>query len=123
MKDRLAKFCAGALFVAAAFQAGSLAWQTLNPGDPGCAIYEDTAGKTDRVALSGGEAVDAMFQILDTTRDPEVTAGIRGILDATAAGDAAWASAAQARVMRACGLDGAVRGYGNFEGQLTDRLG
>ena len=123
MKDRLAKFCAGALFVASAFQAGSLAWHTLNPADPGCAIYEDTAGKTDRVALSGGEAVDAMFQILDTTHDPEVIAGIRDVLEATAAGDADWAAAAQARVMQACGLYGDVRGYGNFEGQLTDRLG
>lgn len=123
MKDRLAKFCAGALFVATAFQAGSLAWHTLNPVDPGCAIYEDTAGKTDRVALSGGEAVDAMFQILDTTSDAQVAAGIRDILEATAAGDAAGAAAAQARVMQACGLDGEVRGYGDFEGQLTDRLG
>jgi hypothetical protein len=123
MKDRLAKFAAGLLFVATAFQAGSLAWRTLNPADPGCAVYEDTAGKTDRVALSGGEAVEAMFRILGTTHDREVTAGIHGILEATASGDAEGAAAAQARVMRACGLDGEVRGYGNFEGQLTDHFG
>jgi hypothetical protein len=123
VKDRIAKLAAAALFVASAFQAGSLAWHTLNPRDPGCAVYEETAGKTARVALSGGEAVDAMFEILAKTHDANVRASLRDILDATTSGDSGAVEAAQERVMGACGLTGEVRGYGNFEGQLTDRLG
>lgn len=122
MADKLASFAAAALCLAAAFQATSLAWHTLKPRDPGCAVYEDTAGKTARVALSGGEAVDAMFQIMATTRNAEVESGLRDVLEAIASGDAAAANAAQERVMGACGLIGQVRGYGNFGHQLADRL-
>jgi hypothetical protein len=123
VKDRLTRLAAAAVFVATAFQSGSLAWRTLSPPDPGCAVYEETAGKTDRVALSGGEAVDAIFQILSTTRDPEVRAGFRSVLEAATSGDSVGTRAAQEQVMRACDLSGVVRGYDDFRGQLADRLG
>ena len=118
----MARFAAAALFVAAAFQAGSLAWRTLNPGDPGCAVYEETAGKSDRVAYSGGEAVDAMFEVITKTRDPEVRAAIGAMLEASTSRDSVAAAEAQERVMRACGLAGLVRGYDDFQRPLTDRL-
>lgn len=123
MRDRITKLVAGALFAVASWQAGTLAWGVLDPKDPGCALYGETAGRADRVALSGGEAVEALFDVLDTTRDPEVRDGIQELLDATAAGDATGAAAAQQQVMQACGLTGLVQGYGDFEGQLTQRLG
>ena len=123
MADKLASFAAAALCLAAAFQATSLTWHVFRPRDPGCAVYEDTAGKTARVALSGREAVDAMFQIMATTRNVEVQAGLRDVLQATASGDAVAASAAQERVMGARGLVGHVRGYADFGHQLADRLG
>ncbi|HEY8201980.1 MAG TPA: hypothetical protein VII47_11575 [Actinomycetota bacterium] len=123
MADRLATFAAAALCVAAAFQATSFAWHSLRPRDPGCAVYEDTAGRTARVALSGGEAVDAMFEIMATTHDAQVEAGLHDLLEATASGDHAAAAAAQERVMGACGLTGEVRGYADFGPQLADHLG
>ena len=121
--DKLASFAAAALCLAAAFQASSLTWHRLRPPDPGCAVYADTAGMTARVALSGGEAVDTMFQIMATTRNADVEAGMRDVIQATASGDADAADAAQRRVMGACGLAGQVRGYGNFGDQLAGRLG
>ena len=75
MADKLASFAAAALCLTAAFQATSLTWHALRPRDPGCAVYEDTAGKTARVALSGGEAVDTIFRIMATTRNAEVHNG------------------------------------------------
>jgi hypothetical protein len=120
--DRLATFAAAALCVAAAFQATSFAWHSLRPRDPGCAVYEDTAGKPARVALSGGEAVDAMFEIMAKTHNAEVESGLQGVLEAAASGDHAAADAAQERVMGACGLTGEVRGYGNFDTQLANHL-
>jgi hypothetical protein len=119
----MARFAAGVLLAAVAFHASSLAWRTFSPPDPGCAVYEETAGKTDRVALSGAEAVEAMFEILTKTEDPEVRAGLGRLLEAASSGDSAAARAAQARVMEACGVAGLVRGYDDFEGQLADRLG
>lgn len=123
MADKLASFAAAALCLAAAFQATSLTWHAFRPRDPGCAVYEDTAGKTARVALSGGEAVDTIFRIMATTRNAEVQAGLRDVLEATASGDPVAAHAAQERVMGACGLVGQVRGYGDLGHALADRLG
>jgi hypothetical protein len=122
MADRLATFAAAALCVAAAFQASSFAWHALRPRDPGCAVYEDTAGRTARVALSGSEAVDAMFEIMAKTHNAAVEAGVHDVLEATASGDPAAAHAAQERLMGACGLTGEARGYADFAPQLTDHL-